>query len=131
MNSTDQLVGQESWFRVRPKFLAGCAAVVVVLILPDVIARVRILEPVALLSAAFAILVGWVLLLKDSPPKRTWRSVITLIASAYMTVSLPVFLFELSPWRWFVGDGSSVTPGTPGSRCTQGRGCIGDTSLCA
>jgi hypothetical protein len=102
MNSTDQLVGQESWFRVRPKFLAGCAAVVVVLILPDVIARVRILEPVALLSAAFAILVGWVLLLKDSPPKRTWRSVITLIASAYMTVSLPVFLFELSPWRWFV-----------------------------
>jgi hypothetical protein len=102
MNSTDQLVGQESWLRLRPKFLSGCAAVVAVLILPDVIARVRILEPVALLSAAFAILVGWVLLLKDSPPKRTWRSVIALITSVYLVASLPVFLFELSPWRWFV-----------------------------
>ncbi len=102
MNSTDQLVGQESWLRLRPKFLAGCAAVVAVLILPDVIARFRILEGVALLSAALAILVGWFLLLKDSPPKRTWRSVIALITSVYLVASLPVFLFELSPWRWFV-----------------------------
>ena len=63
MNSTDQLVGQESWLRLRPKFLSGCAAVVAVLILPDVIARFRILEGAALLSAALAILVGWFLLL--------------------------------------------------------------------
>jgi L-asparagine transporter-like permease len=102
MNSTDQLVGQESWLRLRPKFLSGCAAVVAVLILPDVIARFRILEGAALLSAALAILVGWFLLLKDSPPKRTWRSVIALITSVYLVASLPVFLFELSPWRWFV-----------------------------
>jgi hypothetical protein len=102
MNSTDQVVGQESWLRPRPKFLSGCAAVIAVLILPDAIARFRILERVALLSAALAILVGWFLLLKDSPPKRTWRSVIALITSVYLVASLPVFLFELSPWRWFV-----------------------------
>lgn len=102
MNSTDQLVGQESWLRLRPKFLSGCAAVVAVLILPDVIARFRILEGAALLSAALAILVGWSLLLKDSAPKRTWRSAIALITSVYLVASLPVFLFELSPWRWFV-----------------------------
>jgi L-asparagine transporter-like permease len=102
MNSTDQLVGQESWLRVRPNFLSGCAAVVAVLILPDAIARFRILEGVALLSAALAILVGWFLLLRESPPKRTWRSVTALITSVYLVSSLPVFLFELSPWRWFV-----------------------------
>ena len=102
MNSTDQPFGRESWLRVRPKFLAVCTAVVAVLILPDAIARFRILERVALLSAALAILLGWFLLLRGSPPKRTWRSVIALITSVYLVASLPVFLFELSPWRWFV-----------------------------
>jgi hypothetical protein len=102
MDSTEQLGGQESWFRVRPKFIAGCAAVVAVLILPDVIARSRILQQVVLLLAALAILAGWFLLVKDSGPKTTWRSVMALISSVYLVVSLPVFFFELSPWRWFV-----------------------------
>ena len=102
MNSTNQVVGQEPWFRVRPKFLAACAAVIAVLILPDVIAHSYIIERAVLLFAALAILAGWFLLLKDPWPKANWRAVIMLLTSVYLVASLPVFLFELSPWRWFV-----------------------------
>jgi hypothetical protein len=102
MNSTDQIVGQESWFRVRPRFLAGCAAVVFVLILPDLIAHSHILEQGVLASAALAILAGWFFLIRDPRPKTTWRTLIALLMSVYLVASLPVFLFELSPWRWFV-----------------------------
>jgi hypothetical protein len=102
MDSTDQLVNQESWFRVRPKFLVGCAAAVVVLILPALIANSHTLEQVILVLAALAILAGWFLLINDPAPKTTWRSGIALITSVYLTASLPVFLFELSPWRWFM-----------------------------
>jgi hypothetical protein len=102
MNATSEAVGRETPFRVRPKFLAGCAAVVVVLILPNLIAHARILEQATLFLAGVAILTGWFLLLKDPWPKTTWRALITLITSVYLVASLPVFLFELSPWRWFV-----------------------------
>src|SRR5208283_3602986 len=99
MNSTNQVVSQESWFHARPKFLAGCAAVVVVLILPDLIAHSHILEQAILVLAALAILAGWFLLIKDPGPTN-WRAPIALITSVYLVASLPVFLFELSPWRW-------------------------------
>jgi hypothetical protein len=103
MNSTNQVVRRESWFRVRPKFLAGCAAVVVVLILPSLIAHSRILEQAILVLAALAILAGWfLLLLKDPGPERDWRSLIMLMTAVYLVASLPVFLLELSQWRWFV-----------------------------
>lgn len=102
MDATSQVVGREGPFRVRPKFLAGCATVVVVLILPKVVAGSRILEQAVLLLAGVAILAGWFLLLKDRGPRTTWRTLITLITSVYLVVSLPVFLFELSPWKWFV-----------------------------
>jgi hypothetical protein len=102
MSSTSQAVGRESPFRIRPKFIAGCAAVVIVLILPGLIARSRILEQAILFLAGVAIFAGWFLLLKDPGPKTTWRALISLITSVYLAASLPVFLFELSPWRWFL-----------------------------
>jgi len=102
MNSTSLVVGRESPFRIRPKFLAGCAAVVIVLILPDLIVKSRILEQSILFLSGAAIFAGWFLLLKDPGPKTTWRALIALITSVYLVASLPVFLFELSPWRWFV-----------------------------
>lgn len=102
MNSTTQVAVRESPLRIRPKFLAGCAAVVVVLILPELVAHSSILKRTVLLVATLAILSGWLLLLKDTWPKATWRAVIVLLTSIYLVASLPVFLFELSPWRWFV-----------------------------
>ena len=102
MSSTSQVLGRESPFRIRPKFLAGCAAVVVVLILPDLIAHSRILEQGTLFLAGVAIFAGWLLLLRDPGPRTTWRALITLITSVYLVASPPVFLFDLSPWRWFV-----------------------------
>jgi hypothetical protein len=102
MNSTSQVVIRESPFRIRSKFLAACAAVVVVLILPDLIAHSHILARAVLLLAALGVLAGWYLLLKDLSPKTTWRTLIALLTSVYLIASLPVFFFELSPWRWFV-----------------------------
>jgi hypothetical protein len=102
MNSMNHAVDQKRLFRVRPEFLAGCAAVVAVLILPDVVAQSQILKRVVLLLAALAILAGWFLLLKDRGPMTTWRALIALLASVYLVVSLPVFLFEMSQVKWFM-----------------------------
>jgi len=102
MNSPNQVVDQKRPFRVSPNFLAGCAAVVAVLILPDAVAQSHILKRVVLLLAALAILAGWLLLLKDRRPKTTWRGLIALIASVYLVASLPVFLFEMSQVKWLM-----------------------------
>ncbi len=98
----NKVVDQRRSFRVRPEFLAGCAAVVAVLILPDVVAQSHVLKRVVLLLAALAILAGWLLLLKDRGPKTTWRTLIALIASVYLVASLPVFLFEMSQVKWLM-----------------------------
>jgi uncharacterized membrane protein YGL010W len=98
----NKVVDQRRWFRIRPEFLAGCAAVLVVLILPDVVAQSHILKRVVLLLAAVVILAGWLLLLKDRGPKTTWRTLIALIASVYLVASLPVFLFEMSQVKWLM-----------------------------
>jgi len=58
MNSMNKVVDQRRWFRIRPEFLAGCAAVVAVLILPDAVAQSHVLKRVVLLLAALAILTG-------------------------------------------------------------------------
>lgn len=87
---------------VRPKFLAGCVAVLMVLILPDAVAQSHVLKRVVLLLAALAILAGWLLLLKDGGPKTTWRAQIALVGSVYLVVSLPVFLFEMSQIKWLM-----------------------------
>ena len=33
-------------------------------------------------------------------PNQTWRNVIALVASLYLTISIPVFFFESSQMRW-------------------------------
>ncbi|MGA9495287.1 MAG: hypothetical protein WA718_11220 [Terriglobales bacterium] len=102
MKSMDQVQERKLLLGVRPKFLAGCAAVVAVLILPDTIAQLHILKRVVLILAALAILAGWLLLLKDGGPKTTWRALTALVGSVYLVVSLPVFLFEMSQMRWLM-----------------------------
>lgn len=96
-----QAVGQKRLFRIRPKFVAGCAAVIAALILPDAIARSHIAMRIVLLLAAAAILVGWFLLAKDWP-KITWRALIALGAAVCLIVSLPVYVFEMSQVRWLI-----------------------------
>ncbi len=102
MNSMDQAIDRKHLFRVRLKFLACCAAVVAVLILPDAVAQSHILKRVVLLLATLAIVAGWLLLLKGREQKTTWRAVIALIAAVYLVVSLPVFLFEMSQIKWLM-----------------------------
>jgi hypothetical protein len=103
MKSMGQIQEQNHLFRVPPKFLVGCAVAVAVLILPGVVAQSYVLKRVVLLLAALAIFAGWCLLLKDSDhSKVSWRALIALIASVYLVVSLPVFLFEMSQVKWLM-----------------------------
>jgi len=95
-------INQKSPFTVRPRFLAGCALVVALLLLPDVVAQSHILERVVLLFAALVIFLGWFLLVRDGEFKTTWRSVAALTASIYLVVSLPVFVFEMSQIKWLM-----------------------------
>jgi hypothetical protein len=101
VNSPNESLRRASPFRVRPRFLAGCAVVLFALILPDLIMDSHVLQRGFLLLAAVAIFVGWGLLAVDRP-KLTWRTTIALIAAVYLVASLPVFLFEMSPVKWFV-----------------------------
>ncbi len=100
MNSARPVFARTGPFSVRPKFLLGCAAVVLVLILPDVVAQSHILQRAVLLLAASFILAGWLLLLQDSEPSTTWRALVAVPSSVYLVVSLPAFFFEMSPWKW-------------------------------
>ena len=98
----NQIVDQKGQFRVRPEILAGCAALLAVLILPNTIAQSHILKEVVLLLASLAILAGWFLLLTDREPRTTWRPLIALVASVYLVASVPVFLFEMSQMKWLM-----------------------------
>jgi len=100
MNTKPQFLRQAS-FRVRPRFLAGCTAILVVLVLPSVTRDSHAIQGALLLFAAMAILVGCILLLVDRP-KMTWRTGAVVIASVYLAVSLPVFVFEMSQVKWFM-----------------------------
>jgi len=62
MGTEIHIVAEKNPFRVRPMFIAGCAVAVVVLILPDVVAKSHILKLTVLLLATLAIASGWFLL---------------------------------------------------------------------
>ncbi len=97
------MIGQTiSHYRVRPTFLLGSAAVVVVLILPGAVAHSYNLKRALLFTAAMAILAGFLLLLKTWGPQTTWRELVALITAVYLLASLPVSFFELSQVRWFM-----------------------------
>ena len=92
----------DRWFRVRPKFLLGSAAVAFVALFPLAAGDHYILKATLLVCAAIAILVGWYFLIDDGIPTPRWRGLVAFATSVYLTVSLPVFLFELSQIKWLV-----------------------------
>lgn len=102
MSWTDGIHGRRRLYRVRPKFLAACAVVVLMLLLPDVVAQSFVLKGIALLFATFCVMYGWLLRFKDPTPNKDWRSPVALIASLYLAVSLPVFFFEMSQIKWLM-----------------------------
>lgn len=95
-------IDRKSLFRVRPIFLIACAAFLAVITLPGVVHGSHILKRVFLLLATLALLSGWFFLLRDREPNSTWRALIALITSVYLTVSVPVFLFEMSQIKWLM-----------------------------
>lgn len=101
MDSKRQEIDDSSTSRVRLGFLGCCAALIAFLILILGVKNQHILQRTLLFLATIAILVGWTLLFMDGLPQQGWRKLITLITSAYLVISLPVFWFEMSQVRWF------------------------------
>jgi hypothetical protein len=87
---------------VRPIFFFASGVFLAVVTLPDVVRGSHTLRRICLWSAALLILLGWYFLVKDRTPNSAWRKLIALITSVYLTVSLPVFLFEMSQMKWFM-----------------------------
>ncbi len=100
MNSTSHSIDRERLFRVRPRFLLGCAISLLVLILPGAVHGRKIVQRLVLVVASLAIACGWVFLWKYREPSQAWRAVIALVASLYLTISPPIFFFESAPMRW-------------------------------
>lgn len=88
--------------RVRPTFLAGCATVVVVLILPDALIGRPLLQKASLVIASLAIIFGWYFLVALHDAHPSWRKWIATVTTIYLTLSVPVFFFEMSQMRWFM-----------------------------
>jgi hypothetical protein len=135
---------QNKWFYIRPRFLAALslwiAVPVVVIYFGILVSHNHVLKMFIWMSSILALLTGWYFLLKDHEPHSRWRAWIALITSIYLAASLPTFLFEISPFRWFVihpmhrefsgyvlpwiywGRGSIfVLAGVAGSLCGRGR----------
>ncbi len=102
MTLMNPAVDRKKLFHVRPLFLLGCVAFLVVLILPDAIRGRDGVRHSLLLFATLAIVMGWFFLMKYHEPNTKWRALVALLTSIYVTASVPVFLFELSPTRWLV-----------------------------
>ena len=100
MHFTNKDIDRRNLFRVRPAFLLCCAIFLLVLILPDAIHGRKEVQRSLLVVASLALVSGWFFLWKYREPNQTWRAVIALIASLYLTVSLPIFFFEAAPMRW-------------------------------
>jgi hypothetical protein len=100
MNSVNQLQVRDNWWRVRPRFLLTCAVCLLVLILPGLAGKRLFVQRAYLTFASLAILSAWLFLLKSDETRSKWRSIIALVACLYLTVSIPIFLYELSDIRW-------------------------------
>jgi len=108
MMSASQPIERKRRFLVRPVFLLGCAVVLLVFFLPGALSHNAYAERVLLGFATGAILSGWFFLLLRPEPNSRWRSVIALVASIYLTMSLPAFAYELSPFYWWMHHRSPV-----------------------
>ena len=95
-------INRKSSFRVRPGFLLACATFLGVVALPGVVSDSYSLKRLFLLVAALAVASGWFFLLRDREPNPAWRALIALVTSVYLTVSLPVFLFEMAQIKWLM-----------------------------
>jgi hypothetical protein len=96
-----QFVEREHPFRIRPMFIIDCLVGLAVFVAPVFVVRSFWLERTVLVLAALSIVAGWVFLLKESA-RITRKDIPALIAAVYLFISLPVFLFETSQWRWLV-----------------------------
>ena len=91
-----------NWFHVRAGFLLAGASLAATLALPGLIRSSHALKMLFLLLAALALGLGWFFLLRERKPNSSGRASIAFVTSVYLTLSLPVFLFEMSQWRWLV-----------------------------
>ena len=103
MHPESMASNRQSPVRARPKFLLGCAIALVVIFLPAAISGRRLVQQSFLLSAAVAITSGWFLFLQYPEPNSRWRGAVAVLASVYLTASIPVFLFESAQIRWLMG----------------------------
>ena len=98
-------ITQGRWFSVRSSFLVALsvcvAAPVVAVYLSYVISPSHNLKMAVWALASGAVLTGWFFLFNDHTPNDTLRTWIAVATSIYLTASLPTFLFEISPFRWF------------------------------
>jgi hypothetical protein len=102
MKAENPALDRSNLFRVRPNFVLGCVVVLLVFFLPDAIRGRHGVQKALLLLASFSIASGWFCLLRHRETNSTWRSLVALATSVYLTASLPVFLFELSQIKWLL-----------------------------
>jgi len=88
-------------FRARTGFVLLLVGLLMVIIVPELIHDRRFAQYLVLASASVAIASGWLFLIKYPEPNSRWRAWIALLTSIYLTASIPVYLFELSPIKWF------------------------------
>ncbi len=89
-------------FHVRPAFLFGCAIFLLVFFIPGAVAHKAYPQRLLLGLAVAAIISGWFFLLTHREPNSRWRWLVASAASIYLTISLPAFAYELSPFNWWL-----------------------------
>jgi hypothetical protein len=102
MNSMNPTMDRRNLFRVRPTFLLACVVFLIAFFLPDTIRGRHVVQRAFLVLASLAIVSGWFFLLKYREANSTWRTLVALVTSVYLTASVPVFLFEMSQIRWLM-----------------------------
>lgn len=94
--------GPDTRFRVRPAVLIGCGLLFAAAAVPFALSRSYYAQIWLLVVATIFVVLGWVLFLKCGERDATWRGWIALFTAVYLTASLPAFLIEFSPIRWFM-----------------------------
>lgn len=96
MSSVDLSGNREGPFHVRLSFILACAAFLIAILLPGLIARKPVLQRAMLVLAITAIGWAWTLLISDAEPNGRWRVWLSFTTAAYLTASIPAFFIELS-----------------------------------
>lgn len=124
---------QANRYQVRPGFILAIACLAILFTVPDLIARRPLLQEGTLLISVIAVGCGWVWLIRDREKGSTWRKWASIITAAYLTASIPAFLFEMRRRRllnpaasayvrpWVHHGYLLVCLGVLASFCLQGR----------